>query len=106
MLHRRRFLGSSMAAASLPAFTAAAAPPPARDAAARIRFSVIGVNHPHVHRQIEAVTRGGGALVSIFAREPELAAEFAKKYPQAKQARSEKEILESDVQLVASAGIP
>src|SRR5690348_9160714 len=101
MLHRRRFLGSSLATAALPALASAADPPKPR-----LRFSVIGVNHPHVHRQIEAVIRGGGALVSFFAREEDLAADFAKKYPQARQARSEKEILESDVQLVASAGIP
>jgi predicted dehydrogenase len=110
MLHRRRFIGSSIAAASLPVslprLAAAAAPDLQKNAPPRIRFSVIGVNHPHVHRQIEAVIRGGGALVSFFAREPELAADFAKKYPQAQQARSEKEILESDVQLVASAAIP
>ena len=77
---------------------------PAR--APRIKFAVIGVNHAHVHRQVEAVIRGGGQFVSFFAKEPDLAEAFAKRYPQAKLARSEKEILESDVQLIASAGIP
>ena len=38
--------------------------------------------------------RGGGELVSFYAKEPDLAAEFAKRYPQAKLARSEKEIIE------------
>jgi predicted dehydrogenase len=72
----------------------------------RIKFAVIGVNHAHVHRQVEALTRGGGQFVAFFAKEPDLAETFAKRYPQAKLARSEQEILESDVQLIASAAIP
>jgi predicted dehydrogenase len=110
---RRGFLKSSIAAPVFAALVqpkpsaAADGPPPARPAGKpRIHFAVIGVNHPHVHRQVEAVERGGGQLVWFFAREPELAADFAKRYPQARLARSEREILESDVQLVASAGIP
>jgi predicted dehydrogenase len=51
--------------------------------------------------------RGGGELVSFYAAEPELAAAFAKRYPQAKPAADEKQILESrEIQLVASAAIP
>lgn len=74
---------------------------------ARIKFSVIGVNHPHIHSQIEAVTRGGGELVSFYAKEADLAADFIKRYPQVKPARSEKEILEDkSIQLVVSAAIP
>ena len=106
---RRSFLKSTLAAAGAAALArrAQAAPDAGAPAKApRIKFSVIGVNHAHVHRQIEAVIRGGGQFVSFFAREPDLAEPFAKRYPQAKQARSEKEILESDVQLVASAAIP
>jgi predicted dehydrogenase len=129
---RRKFL-SSLAAAGLAPLAAAAAraqtaapPPPKATTSAkgesappapeptpepprgppRIRFAVIGVNHPHVHRQVEAVTRGGGQLVAFFAKEPDLAEAFAKRYPQAKLARSEQEILDSDVQLIASAAIP
>lgn len=76
-------------------------------APARIKFAVIGINHDHIHGQIEAVVRGGGEFVSFFAKEPELAAAFAKRYPQPTLARSEAEILEdSSVQLVVSAGIP
>ena len=51
--------------------------------------------------------RGGGELVAFFAKEPDLAAAFAKRYPSAKPARSEREILEdSSIPLVVSAGIP
>ena len=51
--------------------------------------------------------RGGGHLVSFFAKEPDLAAAFAKRFPSAKPARSEREILEDpSIQLVVSAAIP
>ncbi|GAB3712696.1 Gfo/Idh/MocA family oxidoreductase [Spirosoma flavus] len=74
--------------------------------AARIRFSVIGMNHGHIYGQVGAVTRGGGELVSFYAKEPELVAEFAKRFPQAKQAKSEAEILEDkSIQLVLSSAI-
>ena len=73
----------------------------------RLRFSVIGINHGHIHGQIGAVSRGGGQLVSFYAKEPDLAADFAKRYPQAKLARSEREILEDNsIQLILSAAIP
>ncbi|PWT96143.1 MAG: oxidoreductase [Blastocatellia bacterium] len=73
----------------------------------RVRFSVIGINHDHINGQIGAATRGGGEFVSFYAKEPELGAAFAKKYPQAKQAEDKREILEDkSIQLVLSAGIP
>lgn len=76
-------------------------------AQARIKFAVIGINHDHIHGQVEALLRGGGDFVSFFAKEPELAAAFSKRYPQAKLARAENEILDnSAIQLIASAGIP
>jgi predicted dehydrogenase len=73
----------------------------------RIRFAAIGLNHSHLHGQIAAVTRGGGELGSFFGKEPDLVAAFAKRYPSAKPARSEREILEDpSIQLVVSAAIP
>ena len=74
---------------------------------ARIKFAVIGINHGHIYGQVEAVLRGGGELVSFYAKEPDLAAAFSKRFPQAKLARSEDEILkDSSIQLVLSAAIP
>src|SRR5262245_48036147 len=71
------------------------------------RFSVIGLNHGHINSQVEAVIRGGGELVAFYAKEPELREPFAKRFPQAKLAGSEKEILEDNsIQLVVSASIP
>lgn len=76
-------------------------------AAGRIKFAVIGMNHSHIYGQVEAVTRGGGELVSFFAKEADLTAVFAKRYPNAKQAKSEAEILDDkSIQLVLSSGIP
>ncbi|WP_439557738.1 Gfo/Idh/MocA family protein [Dyadobacter sp.] len=73
----------------------------------RIKFSVIGMNHGHIYGQVEAVTRGGGELISFYAKEEDLAAAFAKRYPNAKQAKSEAEILDDkSIQLILSAGIP
>src|SRR5687768_9321377 len=67
----------------------------------RIRFAVIGINHGHIHSQVDTVMKAGGAFVSFYAKEADLAQEFAKRYPQAKLARSEKEILEDQsIQLI------
>ncbi|WP_026463912.1 Gfo/Idh/MocA family protein [Adhaeribacter aquaticus] len=72
-------------------------------ASPRIKFSVIGINHGHIYSQVEAVKRGGGQFVSFYAKEPELVAAFAKRFPEAKLAKSEKEILDDkSIQLVLS----
>jgi predicted dehydrogenase len=102
-MNRRAFVRSSLsAAAALTAgrFVSAQSAP-------RLRFAVIGVNHGHINGQIASVTAGGGRLVSFFAKEPDLAAAFAKRYPDAKPAREAKEILEDpSIPLVLSASIP
>ena len=73
----------------------------------RIRFSVININHGHINGMVNAITRGGGQLVSVYAKEPELIAAFTKQFPQVKVAASEKEILEDKtIQLIMSSGIP
>ena len=73
----------------------------------RIKFAAIGLNHDHIYSQVNAVIRGGGELVSFYAKEPDLVAAFSKRYPQAKPARTEDEILEDrGIQLVVSAAIP
>ena len=73
----------------------------------RIKFAVIGINHAHIYGQVNAVIRGGGELVSLYAKEADLVAEFKKKYPQVKLANSEKEILDDkSIQLILSSAIP
>lgn len=71
-----------------------------------MRFSVIGLNHPHIVGMTNAVLRGGGTLAAVHAREPELAAAFVEQFPQAALARGEQEILDSGVHAVLSAAIP
>jgi predicted dehydrogenase len=72
----------------------------------RIKFAVIGMNHGHIYGQVGAALRGGGELVLFYAKEPDLAQEFQKRYPDAKLARSEQEILDDrSIQLVVSAAI-
>lgn len=73
----------------------------------RIKFSVISINHGHIYGMVESMTRGGGELVSVYAKEPELLSAFSKRYPYVRVARSEAEILEDPaIQLILSSGIP
>ena len=73
----------------------------------RIRFSVIGMNHGHIYGMVNSVIRGGGELVAFHANESDLAAAFAKTYPQARRVQTEAEILnDNSVQLVLSSIIP
>jgi predicted dehydrogenase len=106
---RRTFIkdiaGPAAVMSILPAGTRAATP--LRQAAPRIRFAVIGLNHGHINSQTDAVLRGGGQLTAVYAKEPDLLDAFVKRFPQAKAVRSEKEILEdASIQLVVSAAIP
>jgi predicted dehydrogenase len=123
-LNRRKFLQNTAAAAtglaflsSLPKRAAASISQQsvdgfpdfhiAKPVETRIRFSVISINHGHIYGMIDAVTRGGGQLVSFYAKEADLVAEFSKRFPQAKLASSEKEILEDpSIQLILSSAIP
>lgn len=106
---RRKFIkdlaGSAAVMSALP--LQAAAPTPLRQHPPRITFAVIGINHSHINGQVGAVLRGGGELTAVYAKEPDLLAAFVKRFPQAKVARSENEILEDrGVQLVLSSAIP
>ncbi len=72
-----------------------------------IRFSVVGINHNHILGMVDSLIRGGGQMVAVYSKEPELLPDFVKRYPNIKVAKSEAEILEDDsIQLVASASIP
>jgi predicted dehydrogenase len=108
---RRDFLKTSLAsAAAIPIVRGATARVGAQEAAprpSRIRFAALGLNHGHIYGQVETVIRGGGMLVSFYAKEPDLAAAFSKRFPAAKLARSANEIYEdASTQLIVSAAIP
>ena len=107
MSDRRAFLGS-LAAGALALRTARAQePPPAPPRPRRrIRFAAIGLNHAHINGQADAVIGGGGELVSFFAVERDLVKAFGARYPTARLAKSEQEILDdASIQLVVSAAI-
>lgn len=71
-----------------------------------IRFGVCGISHDHIHGMVGAVERGGGELVCYWGAEPDKLVQFAKRYPRAKQARSQDEVLyDSSLQLVMSSHI-
>ena len=73
----------------------------------RIKFAVINIDHPHIYGMADAIKRGGGQLVALYAAQPDLTAAFLKTFPEARQAKTEKEILEDPaIQLVLSSGIP
>jgi predicted dehydrogenase len=99
---RRDFLRAAAGFVALsPRRGAFAEPPP------RLRFAVIGLNHGHIYGQTEAVVRGGGELASFYAPEEDLAAAFARRFPGAKRARDEREILDDpSLPLVVSASVP
>src|SRR5262245_65222883 len=85
---RRDFIKNT--AASAAGITASSLlPSRARAEGGRIRFAAIGMNHGHINGQTRAMLRAGAELVSFYAKEPELAANYSNQFQQAKQARSE-----------------
>jgi predicted dehydrogenase len=122
-LDRRTFIASVAGSAALAAVPGRVAASPRRgrahdthtagtgqvpeNAKPRIRFAVVGINHPHITAQVGAVLRGGGELVWLYAKEPDLVKDFQTRFPQARLARSEDEVLQdSTIQLVLSSAIP
>lgn len=76
-------------------------------AANRIRFAIININHAHIYSMTNAVIRGGGELVGVYAKEPDLLANFLKSYPNCPVVKDEKSLLEDkNIQLILSSGIP
>jgi len=72
-----------------------------------IRFGVIGINHGHIYGQVNLLLRAGAEFVAFYAPEPELVAQFAPKYPTARQAGSIAEIMaDPTLHLIVTAGIP
>lgn len=111
LLDRRTFMKDTAKIASALAFLAAlpqeAIAEETLPIAPKIKFSVISINHGHIYGMVDAIIRGGGELVSFYAREADLAEAFAKKYPTAKVAASKKEVLEDkSTQLILSSDIP
>jgi predicted dehydrogenase len=69
-------------------------------------FAAIGINHGHIYGQTRVMLDAGCRLKSFYAPEDDLAAAYAKAFPQARRVDDERAILEDDgVRLVLGAGI-
>src|SRR5258708_26987991 len=72
-----------------------------------LRFAVIGINHAHIHGQIDCLLRAGAEFVGFHAPEDDLPKPFAGRSPQARRVADRKKLLEdSTIALIVSAGIP
>ncbi|MBW7884864.1 MAG: Gfo/Idh/MocA family oxidoreductase [Caldilineaceae bacterium] len=72
-----------------------------------VRFAAIGVNHGHIYGQTDDLLHAGAELVTYYAPEPDLAATYGQRYPQAPLAHSAEAVLENEsIDLIISAGIP
>ncbi len=107
--NRRKFLKNTAATATGMALLSSIPKPSVAAVSAdpKIRFSVININHSHIYSMVNAVIRGGGQLVSVYAKEADLLAGFTRAFPQVKVANSADQILEDNsIQLILSSGIP
>jgi len=120
---RRDFLRNVSVASmitALPSFAASGPPlaspaiareevlPLLEDAPARysIKFAVCGISHPQIYGMVEAVKRGGGVVVKVWALEPDLLAAFQKRYPDVAVAATQDKIVhDPSIQLVLSSQI-
>ncbi len=69
-------------------------------------FATIGVNHGHIYDQTRVMQGAGCWLKSFYAPEDDLAAAYAKAFPDARRVADERAILEdTEVKLVLGAGI-
>lgn len=70
-------------------------------------FAVIGINHGHIYGQVDQMLGAGCRLTAFHAVEDDLAAQFAKTYPQARRVADRRTILDDPkIRLVCGAGIP
>lgn len=70
-------------------------------------FAVSGINHAHIYGQVDAMLGAGCRLTAFHAPEDDLAAAFAKTYPQAGRVADERAIMDDPaIRLVVGAGIP
>jgi predicted dehydrogenase len=69
-------------------------------------FAVIALDHGHIYGMCNGLTEAGGALKSVWDPDPKKVDAFVAKFPEAKRARSEDEILsDPEVKLVAGAAV-
>jgi predicted dehydrogenase len=72
-----------------------------------VRIAAIGLNHSHIYGQTRAMLDAGAQLVSFFAEEDDLAADYGRAFPQAVRVHDRRAILEDRaIDLVVSATVP
>lgn len=72
-----------------------------------LRFAAAGLNHGHIYGMTRALLAAGAQLTYFYALEDDLAAAFAKAFPQAERAPTLEVILEDPrIDFIASAAIP
>ena len=70
-------------------------------------FAVIGLEHGHIYGMTNGLLEAGAALKWVYDPAPAKVADYRKKYPQARAAESEEQVLSDPaVKLVAAAAIP
>lgn len=73
----------------------------------KLLFAAVGLNHGHIYMQVDRIAASGGKLVSYFAIEDDLAAEFGRRYPDARRVSTPAAIYEDEsIALVLTAAIP
>ncbi len=70
-------------------------------------FAAIGLDHGHIYGMCNGLIEAGADLVAVYDPDPAKVEAFVKRYPQAKAAASEDEILRDPrIRLVAAAAVP
>lgn len=69
------------------------------------RFGVVALDHGHINGMTNGLEEAGGEVELVWDPHPEKVEAFCKAHPTAKPARSEQEVLDADLQLIASAAI-
>ncbi|MFE5319999.1 Gfo/Idh/MocA family protein [Paenibacillus sp. NPDC056579] len=70
-------------------------------------FAAIALDHGHIYGMCNGLIEAGADLVAVYDRDPAKVEAFIKKYPQARAASSEEEILNDlTIKLIAGAAVP
>ncbi|WP_025847141.1 Gfo/Idh/MocA family protein [Paenibacillus ehimensis] len=70
-------------------------------------FAAIGLDHGHINGMCNGLIEAGADLVAVYDPDPAKVEAFVKRFPQAKAAASEEEILRDPrIKLVAAAAVP
>lgn len=70
-------------------------------------FAAVGLDHGHIYGMCNGLLEAGARIKWVYDPDAEKVAKFIERYPEAKAAESEDQVLEDrDIHLVASANIP